>query len=50
VVGALAPRRVTCLPEVPREFELARGIFELCGAAGQLRNGRSLAEAVLNQV
>jgi cephalosporin-C deacetylase-like acetyl esterase len=48
VVGAIAPRRVTCLPEIPREFELARGIFELCGSGGQLRSAGSIAEAVLN--
>ena len=50
VVGALAPRRVTCIPEIPQEFGLAREIFELCGCAGQLRRCRSLAEAVLDQV
>jgi hypothetical protein len=50
VVGALAPRRVTCVPEIPHEFGLAREIFELCGCAGQLRSCRSLAEAVLDQV
>jgi hypothetical protein len=47
VVGALAPRRLTVLREIPAPFTLTRQIYQVCGADAALRCAASLPDALL---
>ncbi len=46
VAGAFAPRRLVSLTELPRQFDLTRSIYRLCGQTGKFERAGSLPEAL----